>query len=103
MVDKELVYAIFYLCILIAFFDNKKMQFDSVNKPGILLEVVQILTDLDFIITKAYISSDGGWFMDGMFEISWTFIPNELTTTISLKKCVPVSVSDTYINGYDYV
>lgn len=35
------------------------------NKPGILLEVVQILTDLDLIITKAYISSDGGWFMDG--------------------------------------
>ncbi|CAA0831678.1 ACT domain-containing protein ACR3 [Striga hermonthica] len=34
------------------------------NKPGILLEVVQILTDLDLIITKAYISSDGGWFMD---------------------------------------
>jgi len=43
-----------------------KLQVDSVNKPGILLEVVQILTDLDFIITKAYISSDGGWFMDGM-------------------------------------
>lgn len=36
------------------------------NKPGILLEVVQVLTDLDLIITKAYISSDGGWFMDGM-------------------------------------
>lgn len=36
------------------------------NKPGILLEVVQILTDLDLTITKAYISSDGGWFMDGM-------------------------------------
>ncbi|KAJ6709257.1 ACT DOMAIN-CONTAINING PROTEIN ACR3 [Salix koriyanagi] len=34
------------------------------NKPGILLEVVQVLTDLDLIITKAYISSDGGWFMD---------------------------------------
>ncbi|KAK7311487.1 hypothetical protein RJT34_09673 [Clitoria ternatea] len=40
------------------------IKVDSVNKPGILLEVVQILTDLDFIITKAYISSDGGWFMD---------------------------------------
>lgn len=41
------------------------MQVDSVNKPGILLEVVQILSDIDLIITKAYISSDGGWFMDG--------------------------------------
>ncbi|KAG4147740.1 hypothetical protein ERO13_D05G241800v2 [Gossypium hirsutum] len=40
------------------------VKIHSVNKPGILLEVVQILTDLDFTITKAYISSDGGWFMD---------------------------------------
>ncbi|GMI90825.1 ACT domain repeat 3 [Hibiscus trionum] len=40
------------------------VKVDSVNKPGILLEVVQILSDLDFTITKAYISSDGGWFMD---------------------------------------
>ncbi|OMP09890.1 hypothetical protein COLO4_05036 [Corchorus olitorius] len=40
------------------------VKVDSVNKPGILLEVVQILTDLDLIITKAYVSSDGGWFMD---------------------------------------
>lgn len=39
------------------------------NKPGILLEVVQILSDLDFIITKAYVSSDGGWFMDGRIMI----------------------------------
>ncbi|KAG6400677.1 hypothetical protein SASPL_137519 [Salvia splendens] len=37
---------------------------DSVNKHGILLQVVQILTDLDLVIKKAYISSDGGWFMD---------------------------------------
>jgi UTP:GlnB (protein PII) uridylyltransferase len=44
--------------------DCTLIKIDSVNKPGILLEVVQILTDLDFIITKAYISSDGGWFMD---------------------------------------
>ncbi|KAJ7965454.1 ACT domain containing protein [Quillaja saponaria] len=44
--------------------DSTLIKVDSVNKPGILLEVVQILTDLDLIITKAYISSDGGWFMD---------------------------------------
>ncbi|PSR87462.1 ACT domain-containing protein [Actinidia chinensis var. chinensis] len=36
----------------------------SFNKHGILLEVVQVLTDLNLVITKAYISSDGGWFMD---------------------------------------
>ncbi|EPS66237.1 hypothetical protein M569_08538, partial [Genlisea aurea] len=40
------------------------VKVDSMNKPGILLEVVQILSDLDFLINKAYISSDGGWFMD---------------------------------------
>lgn len=40
-------------------------QVDSANKHGILLEVVQVLIDLNLIITKAYISSDGGWFMDG--------------------------------------
>ncbi|KAL6525018.1 Arsenical-resistance protein 3 [Orobanche minor] len=44
--------------------DRTLVKVDSMNKPGILLEVVQILTDLDLIITKAYISSDGGWFMD---------------------------------------
>ena len=41
------------------------MQVDSANKHGILLEVVQVLTDLNLIITKAYISSDGEWLMDG--------------------------------------
>lgn len=35
------------------------------NKNGILLEVVQVLSDLDLAISKAYITSDGGWFMDG--------------------------------------
>ncbi|RDX73085.1 ACT domain-containing protein ACR4, partial [Mucuna pruriens] len=40
------------------------IRVNSANKYGILLEVVQILTDLNLIITKAYISSDGGWFMD---------------------------------------
>lgn len=34
-------------------------------KHGILLEVVQVLTDLNLIIIKAYICCDGGWFMDG--------------------------------------
>lgn len=40
------------------------IRVDSANKHGILLEVVQVLTDLNLIIVKAYISSDGGWFMD---------------------------------------
>lgn len=41
------------------------MQVDSANKYGTLLEVVQVLTDLKLTIKRAYISSDGEWFMDG--------------------------------------
>ncbi|AQK51478.1 ACT domain-containing protein ACR4 [Zea mays] len=37
---------------------------DSANKYGTLLEVVQVLTDLKLTINRAYISSDGEWFMD---------------------------------------
>lgn len=40
-------------------------QVDSANKRGSLLELVQVLNDLDLIIRRAYISSDGEWFMDG--------------------------------------
>ncbi|URE46863.1 ACT domain [Musa troglodytarum] len=40
------------------------IRVDSIKKHGILLEVIQVLTDLNLIITKAYISSDGSWFMD---------------------------------------
>ncbi|CAM6126321.1 unnamed protein product [Calypogeia fissa] len=40
------------------------IKVDSVNTHGVLLEVVQVLTDLNLCISKAYISSDGGWFMD---------------------------------------
>jgi hypothetical protein len=41
---------------------------NSANTHGILLEVVQVLTDLDLNISKAYIASDGGWFMDGKIQ-----------------------------------
>ncbi|KAD0949286.1 hypothetical protein E3N88_24168 [Mikania micrantha] len=44
--------------------DATVIQVESVNRPGILLDVVQVLTDMNLIITKAYISSDGRWFMD---------------------------------------
>ncbi|KAL0918172.1 hypothetical protein M5K25_010166 [Dendrobium thyrsiflorum] len=40
------------------------VKVDSARKDGILLEAVQVLTDLDLSIKKAYISSDGRWFMD---------------------------------------
>ncbi|KHN26914.1 [Protein-PII] uridylyltransferase [Glycine soja] len=50
--------------------DNESMEgctvvkVDSVNKQGLLLEVVQILTDMNLQICKSFISSDAGWFMD---------------------------------------
>ncbi|XP_055818734.1 ACT domain-containing protein ACR4-like [Solanum dulcamara] len=40
------------------------IKVDSANKRGSLLEVVQVLSDLNLIIRRAYISSDGEWFMD---------------------------------------
>ncbi|AQK51026.1 ACT domain-containing protein ACR8 [Zea mays] len=40
------------------------VQVDSARKRGLLLEAVQVLADLDLSINKAYISSDGRWFMD---------------------------------------
>ncbi|PIA51014.1 hypothetical protein AQUCO_01100079v1 [Aquilegia coerulea] len=40
------------------------IKVDSANKFGSLLEVVQVLTDLNLTVSKAYISSDKEWFMD---------------------------------------
>ncbi|CAD6264842.1 unnamed protein product [Miscanthus lutarioriparius] len=40
------------------------IRVDRVKKHGILLEAVQVLVDLNLVITMAYISSDGNWFMD---------------------------------------
>ncbi|KAL5216375.1 hypothetical protein ABZP36_007776 [Zizania latifolia] len=39
----------------------RELTVDSANKYGILLEVVQILTELKLIVKKAYKSLDGGW------------------------------------------
>ncbi|KAG4391040.1 hypothetical protein GLYMA_05G107600v4 [Glycine max] len=44
--------------------DCTVVKIDSANRHGILLEMVQVLTDLDPVISKSYISSDGGWLMD---------------------------------------
>ncbi|XP_031114781.1 ACT domain-containing protein ACR1-like isoform X1 [Ipomoea triloba] len=44
--------------------DCTLVKVDSANKHGILLEMVQVLTDLDLLISKSYICSDGGWLMD---------------------------------------
>ncbi|XP_030922767.1 ACT domain-containing protein ACR8-like [Quercus lobata] len=50
---------------------------DSARRHGILLEAVQVLTDLNLSIKKAYISSDGRWFMD-VFHVT-DQIGNKLT------------------------
>ncbi|KAK0591003.1 hypothetical protein LWI29_034316 [Acer saccharum] len=65
------------------------IQVDSVNRHGILLEVVQIVTDLNLAITKAYISSDGGYLMDVFYvtdidgkKIVDTITINYIQTTV---------------------
>ncbi|KAG4135071.1 hypothetical protein ERO13_D08G193600v2 [Gossypium hirsutum] len=40
------------------------VKVDSARRHGILLDAVQVLTDMNLSIKKAYISSDGQWFMD---------------------------------------
>ncbi|CAN6464667.1 unnamed protein product [Victoria cruziana] len=40
------------------------VKVESANKHGCLLEVVQVLADFNLTINRAYISSDGEWFMD---------------------------------------
>ncbi|KAK1374762.1 ACT domain-containing protein ACR8-like [Heracleum sosnowskyi] len=40
-----------------------RVMIDSSRKHGTLLEAIQILTDMDLTIKKAYISSDGQWLM----------------------------------------
>lgn len=40
------------------------IKVDSARRHGILLDAVQVLTDLNLSIKKAYISADGKWFMD---------------------------------------
>eukprot|EP00270_Netrium_digitus_P001341 TRINITY_DN1143_c0_g1_i5.p1 TRINITY_DN1143_c0_g1~~TRINITY_DN1143_c0_g1_i5.p1 ORF type:complete len:478 (-),score=87.19 TRINITY_DN1143_c0_g1_i5:382-1815(-) len=40
------------------------IEVDSVNRHGRLLKVIEILMDLDLVISKAHVSSDGGWFVD---------------------------------------
>lgn len=51
------------------------LQVDSANKRGSLLQVVQVLSDFNLIVKRAYISSDGEWFMDGEFLNLFRSIP----------------------------
>uniref|UniRef100_A0A0D9X6J5 ACT domain-containing protein ACR n=1 Tax=Leersia perrieri TaxID=77586 RepID=A0A0D9X6J5_9ORYZ len=40
------------------------VKVNSRNKQDLLLEVLEVLIDLELSITKCYVSSDAGWFMD---------------------------------------
>ncbi|KAJ3698351.1 hypothetical protein LUZ61_002056 [Rhynchospora tenuis] len=40
------------------------IKVNSLTEQDLLLEVLQVLTDMDLCINKSYISSDAGWFMD---------------------------------------
>ncbi|KAD5316770.1 hypothetical protein R6Q59_031933 [Mikania micrantha] len=40
------------------------VMIDSARKDGMFLEAVQVLTDLNLLIKKCYVSSDGRWNMD---------------------------------------
>ncbi|EPS60319.1 hypothetical protein M569_14485, partial [Genlisea aurea] len=44
--------------------DATRLLIDRARKHGFLLEAIQVLTDLNLSIRKAYICSDGRWFMD---------------------------------------
>ncbi|KAK7330934.1 hypothetical protein VNO77_25140 [Canavalia gladiata] len=57
--------------------DCTVLKIDSANRHGILLEIVQVLTDFDLVISKSYISSDGGWLMD-VFHVT-DKVGNKLT------------------------
>ncbi|KAI3992831.1 hypothetical protein MKX01_022650 [Papaver californicum] len=44
--------------------DCSLVKVDSPNKQEILIEMVQVPTDLDLLISKSYISYDGEWCID---------------------------------------
>ncbi|KAE9596792.1 hypothetical protein Lal_00007277 [Lupinus albus] len=59
------------------------VKVDSARRHGILLDAVEVLTDLNLLIKKAYISCDGRWFMD-VFHVTYQN-GNKLTDKSLLK------------------
>ncbi|XP_047946054.1 ACT domain-containing protein ACR8 [Salvia hispanica] len=66
-----------------------RLTIDSARKHGILLEAVQVLTDLNLSIKKAYICSDGRWFMD-VFHV--TDLNGNKLTDESVLGCIEESL-----------
>ncbi|CAK8544954.1 unnamed protein product [Lathyrus sativus] len=58
-------------------------QFDSARNLRIHLEAIQVLSDLNLLVKKAYISSDVNWFMDG--KLIFHSLSNKLTNESVLR------------------
>ncbi|GER44183.1 ACT domain-containing family protein [Striga asiatica] len=69
--------------------NETRLMIDSARKHGILLEAVQVLTDLNLSIKKAYICSDGRWFMD-VFHV--TDLNGNKLTDESVLGCIEQSL-----------
>ncbi|KAG4118509.1 hypothetical protein ERO13_D11G020500v2 [Gossypium hirsutum] len=69
------------------------VKVDSARRHGTLLDAVQILTDLNLSIKKAYISSDGQWFMD-VFHV--TDLNGNKLTDESVISYIEQSLETTY-------
>ncbi|KAL4565602.1 hypothetical protein LXL04_029704 [Taraxacum kok-saghyz] len=66
-----------------------KFQIDSARKDEILLEAVQVLTDLNLSIKKGYVSSDGRWNMD-VFHV--TDLDGNKLTDDNIINCIEQSL-----------
>ncbi|KAG6418824.1 hypothetical protein SASPL_121030 [Salvia splendens] len=69
--------------------NSTRLTIDSARKHGILLEAIQVLTDLNLSIKKAYICSDGRWFMD-VFHV--TDLNGNKLTDESVLGCIEESL-----------
>ncbi|KAF5800691.1 putative [Protein-PII] uridylyltransferase [Helianthus annuus] len=65
------------------------VMIDSARKDGILLDAVQVLTDLNLLIKKGYVSSDGCWNMD-VFHV--TNLDGNKLTDDSIINCIQQSL-----------
>ncbi|KAE8732235.1 ACT domain-containing protein ACR7 [Hibiscus syriacus] len=71
------------------------VKVDSARRHGILLDAVQVLTDLNLSIKKAYISSDGQWFMD-VFHV--TDLNGDKLTDESVISYIEQSLENTHLD-----
>ncbi|KAD7117773.1 hypothetical protein R6Q59_005695 [Mikania micrantha] len=74
--------------------DCTLVKVDSAKKHGVLLAIVQALTDLDLVISKSYMCSDGRWFMN-VFHVN-DQLGNKITDK-HLIQCIQQSICTTRI------